>query len=166
MIVLNPFLDSVCNFGFKNIDLPTGINFEWFPGPQTQWLCQLPNWYYFEINAKRCTFFNNLMNRVLFTFHPFFKYLYSSLDNFVQYTSLCKWKINWAQNIRTSCFVCFCFDSNYFWGLQACYCVIIFFKREQSQARAFSFNRVSISVCLFFCLFWGYTVNMGGRRTK
>ena len=33
MIVLNPFLDSLCNFCFKNIDLPPGVNFEWFPGP-------------------------------------------------------------------------------------------------------------------------------------
>ena len=44
--------------------------------------------------------------------------------------------------------------ANIFWGLQACYCVLLFFiKREQSQALAFSFNRVSISVYLFVCLF-------------
>ena len=34
MIVLNPFLDSLCNFGFKNIGLHPGVNFEWFPDPQ------------------------------------------------------------------------------------------------------------------------------------
>ena len=34
-IVLNPFLDSLCNLGFKNIGLPPGVNnFESFPGPQ------------------------------------------------------------------------------------------------------------------------------------
>ena len=31
---MNPFLDSLCNFAFKNIGLPPGVNFEWFPGPQ------------------------------------------------------------------------------------------------------------------------------------
>ena len=27
-------MDSLCNFGFKNIGLPPGFNNEWFPGPQ------------------------------------------------------------------------------------------------------------------------------------
>ena len=34
MIVLNPFLDSLCNFGFKNIGLKPGIPKECFPHPQ------------------------------------------------------------------------------------------------------------------------------------
>ena len=79
----------------------------------------------------------------------FFKYLYSSLDNFVQYTSLCKWKINWAQNIRTSCFVCFCSDGNYFWGLQACYCVLFFLSASKAKlALLVLIASVSVFVCL------------------
>ena len=34
MICLNPFLDSLCNFGFKNGGLHSGGDIEWFPGPQ------------------------------------------------------------------------------------------------------------------------------------
>ena len=34
MIVLNPFLDSLCNFGFKNIGLTPGIPKGCFQHPQ------------------------------------------------------------------------------------------------------------------------------------
>ena len=34
MIVLNPFLDSLCNFGFKNIGLTPGIPKRCFQHPQ------------------------------------------------------------------------------------------------------------------------------------
>ena len=34
LICLNPFLDSLCNFGFKNGGLHSGGDIEWFPGPQ------------------------------------------------------------------------------------------------------------------------------------
>ena len=34
MICLNPFLDSLCNFGFKNGGLHPGGDIECFPGPQ------------------------------------------------------------------------------------------------------------------------------------
>ena len=34
MIGLNPFLDSLCNFGFKNGGLHSGGYIEGFPGPQ------------------------------------------------------------------------------------------------------------------------------------
>jgi hypothetical protein len=34
LIVLNPFLDSLCNFGFKNIGLTPGIPKECFQHPQ------------------------------------------------------------------------------------------------------------------------------------
>ena len=48
MIVLNPFLDSLCNFGFKNIGLHPGVNFEWFPDPQEAVIL-----YYFVLHTKK-----------------------------------------------------------------------------------------------------------------
>ena len=45
MIVLNPFLDSLCNFGFKNIDMTPGIPNGCFQHPQDVVEIGIYKWY-------------------------------------------------------------------------------------------------------------------------
>ena len=52
MIVLNPFLDSLCNFGFKNIGLTPGIQKGCFQHPQDVVICLLS----LIFDVRKCSF--------------------------------------------------------------------------------------------------------------
>ena len=58
MIVLNPFLDSLCNFGFKNIGLTPGIPKWYFQHPQDVVNC------YFKRKSQKIYFYPSLNSNI------------------------------------------------------------------------------------------------------
>ena len=138
-----------------DVFIENDLNFEWTEDRATvslKWT-DFKSYYIFWNKCKAVYVFQQLNEQsFIYFFIRFFKYLYSSLDNFVQYTSLCKWKINWAQNIRTSCFVCFCFEWQLLFGVYKHAIVCYYFFLSASRAKL-SLLVLIASVSVFVCLF-------------